>query len=225
MSWFTDILHALPTTVLLWAVAMVIGMVLGVPLVAARRDSRRWLRLLATTWIEVFRGVPTLVWLFVVFFGLAQTGFKPGALASGMLAMGLVSSAFVAEIYRSGLETVPRQQREATVALGLRSHTALRYVLLPQARPIIAAGIGSFAIHLIKETALASLIGVVEIMNVSNYLVERGANGLTVFLVAGLVYVVLTLPIAGLAALVGRTRKPAAARGSRTATLASGAKA
>lgn len=207
MIWLSEILTALPATIILWASALAVGLIIAVPSAAARRSDHRLLRFLATLWIETFRGIPTLVWLFLVFFGLSQTGYHPNALAAGILAMGLVSSAFIAETYRSGLDAVPAQQWEATVALGLPPGTALRTVVLPQARPIIAAGIGSYAIHLLKETALASLIGVVEIMNVSNYLVERGANGMLVFLVSGLIYILLTLPIAGLFVLLGRTRR------------------
>jgi ABC-type amino acid transport system permease subunit len=95
---------------------------------------------------------------------------------------------------------------------------ALAKVIVPQAKPIIFAGLGSYGIHLLKETALASLIGVVEIMNVANYVVERGANGLSVFLIAGLIYIILCLPIGGLAALLARSvRVKATADGQNVA--------
>lgn len=209
MTWVTDLLAVVPTTILIWAASITVGAVLGIAIAAGRTSSNKALRALATVYIEVFRGIPTLVWLFIVFFGLTSFGFSPTAVFSAILTLGIVSSAYIAEIYRSGLNAVPTTQREATTALGLPPRIALAKVVIPQAKPIIFAGLGSFGIHLLKETALASLIGVVELMNVANYMVERGANGLTVFLVVGLIYIALCLPIGGLAALLGR---PARAR-------------
>jgi polar amino acid transport system permease protein len=209
MTWVSDLLAAVPTTILIWAASVAVGAVLGIAVAAGRTSSNAVLRSIATVYIEVFRGIPTLVWLFIVFFGLTSFGFSPTAVFSAILTLGIVSSAYIAEIYRSGLNAVPTTQREATTALGLPPYIALVKVVVPQAKPIIFAGLGSFGIHMLKETALASLIGVVEIMNVGNYLVERGANGLSVFLVVGLIYIALCLPIGGLAALLGR---PARAR-------------
>jgi His/Glu/Gln/Arg/opine family amino acid ABC transporter permease subunit len=204
MTWVADLLAVIPATVLIWASSIVLGALIGLAVAAARSSRNTALRIIATVYIEVFRGIPTLVWLFIVFFGLNTFGFSPTAVFSAILTLGIVSSAYTAEIYRSGLNSVPATQREATVALGLPQHIALSKVIVPQAKPIIFAGLGSYGIHLLKETALASLIGVVEIMNVANYLVERGANGLSVFLIAGLIYIILCLPIGGLAALLAR---------------------
>lgn len=204
MTWVSDLLAAGPTTILIWAASVAVGAVLAIAIAAGRTSPNAALRTLATVYIEVFRGIPTLVWLFIVFFGLTSFGFSPTAVFSAILTLGIVSSAYIAEIYRSGLNAVPTTQREATTALGLPAHIALMRVVVPQAKPIIFAGLGSFGIHMLKETALASLIGVVELMNVANYLVERGANGLTVFLVVGLIYIALCLPIGGVASLLGR---------------------
>ena len=204
MTWVSDLLTVIPATVLIWASSITLGALIGVAVAAARSSRNTALRVIATVYIEVFRGIPTLVWLFIVFFGLTSFGFSPTAMFSAILTLGVVASAYTAEIYRSGLNSVPATQREATVALGLPQHIALSKVVIPQAKPIIFAGLGSFGIHLLKETALASLIGVVEIMNVANYLVERGANGLSVFLIVGLIYIILCLPVGGLAALLAR---------------------
>lgn len=204
MNWVADLLAAVPQSLAVWAGSIVLGAVLGVFVAAARMSRHGLVRGLSAGYIEVFRGVPTLVWLFIVFFGLTSFGFNPTALSSAILTLGAVTAAYTAEIYRSGLGAVPHQQREGATALGLPPRIVLAKVLIPQARPIIFAGLGSFGIHLLKETALASLIGVVEVMNVANYLVERGANGLEVFLVAGLVYIVLCLPIAAASAVLGR---------------------
>ncbi|WP_120003746.1 amino acid ABC transporter permease [Nesterenkonia muleiensis] len=207
MIWLTDVLAVIPISLFIWAVSLVLGAVVAVPTAGARMSQLRPVRILAAVYIEIFRGIPTLVWLFVIFFGLRTFGLSPTALVSAILTLGIASSAYIAETYRSGLSSVPIQQREATTALGLSPRLSLIKIVLPQAKPIIFAGLGSYAIHLLKETALTSLIGVVEMMTVANYLVERGANGLTVFFVTGVIYMLLCLPIAGAVRLLGRSRR------------------
>jgi polar amino acid transport system permease protein len=204
VNWLGNVLRAVPTTVGLWALALVIGMALAMPVCAARMSRIAVLRMAAIVWIEVLRGVPTLIWLFVVFFGISVLGHSPTAYVSAVLALSAVNSAYFAEVYRSGFESVGAEQREALQALGMTRLAGARLVLLPQALPIIVAGCGSFAILVLKETALASLIGVVEIMNVANYEVTQGANGIKVFLATGLIYTALCLPIGVAAHVLGQ---------------------
>lgn len=206
MMWLTDVLAVIPISLFIWAVSLALAAAIAVPIAGARMSRFRTARLLAAVYIELFRGIPTLVWLFLIFFGLQTFGLTPTALVSAILTLSIASSAYIAETYRSGLSSVPVQQHEATTALGLSPRLSIIKIVLPQAKPIIFAGLGSYAIHLLKETALTSLIGVVEMMTVANYLVERGANGLTVFFVTGVIYMLLCLPIAGAARLLGRSR-------------------
>lgn len=188
---------------MLWGVSFVTGAIIAVFVAAARMSTYRMLRVSATVFIETLRGIPTLVWLFIVFFGIVQFGFSPTATASAIIALSLSCSVYLAEVYRSGISSVDKQQREATQALGLPRLISMVKIILPQARPIILAGMGTFAIHLLKETALVSLLGVVDIMNIANYLVQQGENGLSVFFAAGLIYMVLCVPIAIVARLLG----------------------
>ncbi len=211
MNWFPEILSAIPVAIGLWAASFLLGAVVAVPVTWLRTHRLPVLRLIAATYIEVFRGIPTLVWLFLVFFGLQSAGLSFTAMTSAVITLGVASSAYIAETYRSGLAAVPLTQHEATTVLGLSPWIAFTRVVLPQARSIIMAGMGSFGVHMFKETALASLIGVVEIMNVANYLVERGANGMQVFVTCGAIYMLLCVPITWAARFLGtvRTRRPA----------------
>lgn len=219
-----EIFTAIPIAVGLWAASFALGAIIAIP-VAWLRLNRIWvLRLIATVYIEVFRGIPTLVWLFLVFFGLKNVVASPTAVSSAILTLAMASSAYLAETYRSGIAAVPVQQHEATTVLGLHPWIAFTRVVWPQARPIIAAGMGSFGVHMFKETALTSLIGVVEIMTVANYLVERGANGLTVFAACGVIYMIICLPISWGARLLGtvgarRPAKPSKTGASQAPTL------
>lgn len=202
------VLQGIPVTLLLWAAGQLGGGLLAVPVAAARMSTRRTVRLVATIWIEGFRGIPTLVWVFVIFFGLGTVGLSFTSLTAGALTLALVSSAHLAEAYRSGWEAVPRLQGEAALAIGLPRHIRLRRVMFPQAAPLIIAGAGSYSMHLLKETALISLIGVVDIMAIANYQVERGGNGFILFLLAGVIYFGLSLVIAGLARWGSRALAP-----------------
>lgn len=202
MSILLSLLQALPTTVMLWFGAQVLGLVLAVPVATARMSSNRFLRIVALWWIEIFRGIPTLVLLFIVFFGLSINGVSPSSMTAAILALGFSSSGYLAETIRAGFEAVPRQQYEAATALSLGPYVKLRKVLLPQAMPVISEGVLSYSIHLFKETALASLIGVIDVMAVGYYLVERGASGPTVFMFAALIYLTVCLLLAGLVRLI-----------------------
>lgn len=195
MNWFSDLLQAVPATLGLWALALILGMALAVPVTVARMSRFLVLRAMATVWIEVLRGIPSIVWLFLIFFGFGFYSYSPTALVTSVVALGGASSAYFAEVYRSGLQSVPAGQREALKALGMPATKGTRLVVLPQALPIIIDGSGSFAILLLKETALASIIGVVEIMNVANFAVTQGINGMLVFFTVGVIYAVLCLPI------------------------------
>lgn len=215
MSVLWLLLQTLPTTLLLWFSAQILGIGLAIPVSFARMSQHRLLRTVALWWIEVFRGVPTLVLLFIVFFGLSVNGFSPDSMTAAVLALGFSSSGYLAESIRAGFESVPRQQHEAALALSLSPLVKLRKVLLPQAFPIISEGVVSYSIHLFKETALASLIGVIDLMAVAYYLVERGADGSTVFLFVGGIYLAVCLLLAWIAHTIGqakRGRRPKIAR-------------
>lgn len=204
MSILWQLLQSIPTTLMLWLGAQVLGLALAIPVAAGRMSKNRTIRIIAIWWIEIFRGIPTLVLLFIVFFGLSVNNYSPSAMVAGILGLGFSSSGYIAESIRAGFEAVPKQQTEACLALSLPLKTRLGKVLFPQALPVVSEGVVSYSIHLLKETALASLIGVVDIMTVAYYLVERGVDGPTVFFFAGMLYLIGCTLLAWFAHLVGR---------------------
>ncbi|PBC51508.1 amino acid ABC transporter permease [Rhodococcus sp. ACPA1] len=211
-----DILQGLwsgvPVALSLWASALALGIVLGALATAALRSRYRIARTVAAAWVALFRGIPPLVLLFAFFFGVTLGEWSPDAMGAAILGLGLVASAYLAEIFRESLDAVPATQVEAARSLGVTRVDTLRFVLLPQSMPLIMAASGSFAIHLLKDTALASLIGVVDITYLANYHVERGANGLAEFFVVGCLYLALSSVIAVAARLFGKRRDVAVAR-------------
>ena len=153
-------------TVLLSACAMALAVVLGLLLAAARMPSplgwRRAVSALATAYVEVFRGTPVLLQLYVIYFGLASV-YALGPFTAAVLGLGLNYAAYEAEIYRGGIQAVPVGQIEAARALGMSESLVLRRVVLPQAIRFSLPGIANDFIALLKDSSLVSVITVVEL--------------------------------------------------------------
>lgn len=184
-------------TLLITAAAFAVGCVLGMPLAMARRSRHRGVRAAARTYVEVVRSVPPLVWIFLVFFGLAQQDLQLGPTVSAVLTLGLIAASYLSEIFRSGLAAIGAGQFEASEALGLGRVDAARYVVVPQVLRVVVPTMATYAIGLLKDSALASTIGVTELAFRANAEAQRTGQGLTVFVAVGLVYLLLCLPLAG----------------------------
>jgi polar amino acid transport system permease protein len=205
---FELLLRSLGFTLWVTCASFVLAAVLGLFVVAARRSTNRILRSGAIGWITIIRGVPPLVWLFIVFFGITIQGAKFTPISAAIVTFGLVGSAYLGEAFRAGLDSVPAQQREALSALGVPPWDAMRLVILPQALPVIISTCAAYGIHLLKDTALASLIGVQEMTYLTNDTVQRGTDGFTAFFLLGLAYLAISAPIGMLArAVEGRAQR------------------
>lgn len=145
-------------TVLGSAVALVAAFVAGL----GRISSRAPLRWLATVYIEFFRGTSIFVQLFWVYFVLPFAGITLSPLMAGVMALGLNVGAYGAEVVRGAIQSVPRDQHEATIALNLTGAQRLRHVILPQALPLMLPTFGNNAIELLKATAVVSLISLTD---------------------------------------------------------------
>lgn len=194
MEPYWDILGGLPTTLALSVLAIFGGAVVGLPLMLARRSSSFLFSAGARAIIDVFRAVPPIVWLFIIFFGLAETGVQLSPFTAAVVGLGAISAAYLAEIYRGGLMAVDQGQWEAGQALGLRTRDTYRYVLGPQAWRVALPAATTYAIALIKDTSLAYTIGVNEILFRANHEAQLGAaSALNVLLFAGVLYAILSL--------------------------------
>jgi len=151
------------------AVALALSVLVGL-LLALARMSRTPLRFFASTWINVFRGVPVIVSALWVYFGLALgLGVNFTVFEASVICLTLLYSSFIAEIYRAALEAIPRGQREAGLALGMHGLRVFVSVILPQATKIAIPNIGSMLIGMVKDTSVLFVIGAAELMgNVQN---------------------------------------------------------
>jgi polar amino acid transport system permease protein len=191
-----SLLRGVPMTLAVTVGAFAVGAILGGPLVLMRR-SRVWpVRAVARAYIDVVRGVPPIVWLFTIFFGLGSGLLTLTSLQAAILAMGLVSAAYLAEIYRGGFMSVPNGQPEAATALGMTRLDSLRFVLAPQVLRVSVPPMATFFVSLLKDTTVASTIGVRDVMMFASQKAQSGGGGFMPFIVAAAIYILLSIPVA-----------------------------
>jgi polar amino acid transport system permease protein len=192
------ILRGLPWTVALTLGAFLAGAVLGMPLVAARQSRILPLRIVAMVLIQIVRGIPPILWLFIIFFGLGMSVFPISPFNAALAGLGLTAAANMAEIYRGALASIHFGQWEASSALNLGRWSTLTDVVAPQAFRVALPSAASYLIGLMKETAVASTIGVSELAFQGNQLSQLTFRGLEVFALVGMFYILLSLPVAWL---------------------------
>jgi polar amino acid transport system permease protein len=162
-------------------------------------------RLLATVWVDVFRGIPTVLLVYLVGFGvpaLRLEGVPTDPIVLGAIALGLSYSAYVAEVYRAGIRSVHRSQRDAALAVGLTEGQALRHVILPQAVRRVGPPLLNDFVALQKDVALISILGPQEAFRVAQ--IFQGENfNYTPIIAAAMLYLVITIPLARLVDRMG----------------------
>ena len=184
-------MHGLATALEVAVVAIVLSVIVGLVLALARmkRPPVSWL---AAFYVNVFRGVPALVSVLWVYFGLALIfGINFSVFQAGVIALTLLYSAFISEIYRAALEAVPRGQREAGLALGLSRARVFAQVVLPQATKIAIPNIGSMFIGMVKDTSTFTVIGLLEVTRVTQNLNSLYFQPFVFFTAAAVIYVVV----------------------------------
>jgi arginine/lysine/histidine transport system permease protein len=192
-------LQGLLYTLKLAAIGVVGGFIVGV-LIALLRISR-WsvLRWIGSIWIEVLRGTPMLVQLLILHYGFATAfNIKFTVFESGIITLILNSSAYLAEIFRAGIQGVDRGQTEAARSLGMTGGMTLRYIILPQAIKSVLPAIGNEFVTIIKESSIVYVVGAPEIMYQSNQIIGITYDGMTPYLIAAIIYFILTFTLSKL---------------------------
>ncbi|KGE17257.1 amino acid ABC transporter permease [Paenibacillus wynnii] len=188
-------LSGLQYTLLLAVLGVFFGFVLGIA-IALLRMSKWWpVRFIATAWVEFLRGTPMLVQLFLIHYGLATFGIEFSAMESGAITLSINSSAYLAEIFRAGIQGVDRGQVEAARSLGMRQGMTMRYIVLPQALKSVLPAIGNEFITIIKESSIVSFIGVMDLMFQSRSVSTITYDGFTPLVIIAFMYFVLTFTL------------------------------
>ncbi len=191
----TNLLLAAQWTVALSLIAFLGGGVLGLAVALARVAKARWLRIVARIYIEVLQGTPLLMQLFICFFGLSLLGIETSAWIAATLAMTLYSAAFLGEIWRGCIDSVPRGQWDAGDSLALPYVKLMRFVILPQALRVAIPPTVGFAVQIVKGTALASIIGFVEVTKAGTMISNATFQPFKVYGLVGLIYFALCYPL------------------------------
>jgi polar amino acid transport system substrate-binding protein len=202
-------LRATAFTVVISVLAMSLAVGGGLSLSLARRYGGRGLRALASAYIELFRGTPVLLQLYVLYYGLAPV-LTLSAFTAAVLGLGLNYAAYEAELYRAGLEAVPAAQSEAALALGMSRRLALRRIVLPQALRVALPGVANDFIALLKDSSLVSVITVVELTKQMTITAVDVRSWLGPGLLCAVLYLGLSYPLSRLARRLERRLVPVA---------------
>ncbi len=202
--------HAMLWTAALAGMALTGGALGGLIVAGLRVSNAAVLRSAAATFVGALQGTPLLVQLFLAYFGAAFAGLDVPPLVAAGVAFTLYASAFLGEIWRGAIESIPRGQWEAGAALGLRRFRTLRLIIVPQAlRPAIPPTVG-FLVQLVKNTALASIIGFRELTRAGQIVANVTFQPLAVFLTVAVFYFAICYPLSlasrRLEARLGRLR-------------------
>jgi len=189
------ILAGVQWTVVLSLIAFVGGGLVGLLVALGRTSALAPLRAIAAGYIDFFQGTPLLMQLFLVFYGMPVLGVRVSPWTAVTIGMTLHASAFLGEIWRGGIQAVPRGQTEAASALGLRYASRMRDIVLPQALRLSIAPTVGFLVQLIKGTSLASIVGFVELSRSAQIVASTTYKPLIAYGLAGLFYFVICFPL------------------------------
>ena len=205
---FWDILRnlvfATRWTLMLSLAAFAGGAIVGLAILSARISKTRWPRSFASGYIALFQGTPLLMQLFLMFFGLPMLGFRIEPWTAAALGLTFYASAYLAEIWRGGVEALPRGQWDAGASLGLHRLQELRLVILPQAFAITRPAAVGFLVQLIKSTALTSIIGFEELLRTANAINNATFEPFTVYGLVAVIFFVLCYPLTQYARMLER---------------------
>ena len=191
------ILRTFQVTVLSIVFALIIGLFTGL----GRISRNPFINRIATIYVEVVRGIPLLVQLFYIYFALGQFVQVP-RLTAAVIAMSFCYGAYMGEIFRAGLQSIPKGQMEAALALGLSRGQAIRKVILPQTFRVILPPVGNEFIALLKDSSLVSILAVSDLLRRGREYASRTFEYFETYTIVALVYLVLTLFLSKLVAVM-----------------------
>jgi polar amino acid transport system permease protein len=198
--WLPELLYYSLTTLKIAAVSFVLAVAVGLMLALLRLSQNRLISAFAVGFIEVARGLPIVVVLYIVYFvppqlfpGLNWSWFSD--FTGAVVGLGIHGGAILAEVFRSGIEALHKGQREAAISLGMTPAQSMTYIIMPQATRIILPPVANYAIGLLKDTSLCSLIGVNELMNGAKSIAFSDYQPMAVFVLVAAIYFVMSFPL------------------------------
>jgi glutamate transport system permease protein len=201
------LLRGLAATLRASAVALVLALALGLVLAAGRLSERWVLRQASGIFVEFFRALPLVLLIFFAFLGLPELGIEIGAFGALVIGLTLYNGSVLAEIFRAGINAVPRGQSEAAYSLGLRRGAVLRLILVPQAVRIMLPTIVSQMVVLLKDSALGFIVAYPELLRSGRRIYTNIGNVIPTAIVIAAIYIAINLALTGLATWLERRQR------------------
>ena len=192
------------TTIYISAVSIVIATAIAIVGAIAKLSNNGFAYAIASFYTSLFRGLPLLLQVYLIYKGLPQLGFMVDAIPSGIAALSLCYGAYMTEIFRAGIQSIPKGQWEASRALGFKSGLILRKIILPQSVPIIVPPTGNQFIAMLKDSSLVSVLGIWELMYLAKTLGQRDFRHMEMLLTAAMIYWGLTIVLEMIQARIER---------------------
>jgi glutamate transport system permease protein len=211
------LLRGLGATLRAAGVALVLALLLGLVLAAGRLSERRVLRVAATAVVEFFRAMPLVLLIFFAFLGLPELGIEIGAFGALVIGLTLYNGSVLAEIFRAGINAVPRGQVEAGYSIGLRKNAVTRLILVPQAVRTMLPAIVSQMVVLLKDSALGFIVAYPELLRSGRRIYTNIGNVIPTAIVIAGIYIVINLALSGLALFLERRQRMGRRRPTTTA--------
>lgn len=198
-SWWPQIHSAIWVTLGLTVCSYILAVAIGLIVALGRMSQSRPLQWLGKAYVEFTRGVPTLVILFLIYFGLPGFGIVFDAFWSGVLGLGFSMGGYIAEVFRGGFQAIHAGQREAALAVGMTPFKSFRFILLPLAMRIILPPMLNMLILILKDSSLCALITAPELMLTAKDLASSTFLPMHLYLLVGVIYLALSLPMSFIA--------------------------
>ncbi len=190
--WFM-ISQGLFTTLYISAISIIIACLIAIVGAVAKLSSNGFAFAIASFYTSLFRGLPLLLQVYLIYMGMPQLGYVIEAVPAGIIALSLCYGAYMTEIFRAGIQSIPQGQWEASRALGFKFTLVMRRIILPQAVPIIIPPTGNNFISMLKDSSLVSVVGVWELMFLARTLGQRDFRNLEMLITAAMLYWALTV--------------------------------
>ena len=206
----SDLANAVVATLEAFALGAVFALIFGAVFAAGRLSDHAWVRGISTAIVEFFRAIPLLILMFLFYYGLPTLGFDTSPLFAVVLGLTLYNGSVLAEVFRAGVNSLPKGQAEAAYALGMRKTQVMFTVLLPQAIRAMLPTIISQLVVLLKDTALGFLVTYPELLYYARYIGSQGAFGRPIVpstIVAAAIYIAMCLLLTALATYLERRNR------------------
>ena len=195
-DWVPPLLEGARITVQLTVLAYLLATAVGLLLAVAQLAPARLVRTIATGYVEIMRGLPVLIVLFLVYFGLPDVGLQLSPFVAAVVGLGLYVGAYLAEVFRGGILSIHQSQREAALAVGLTPRRVSRYVILPQALRAVVPPLTNTAISLTQQTSLAAIIAVRELTLSARNIATLEFRSMHLYLLAAVLYIAMGYAVA-----------------------------